>query len=68
MKYSIEIIETLSRVVTVDTTDLDEAISMVVQLHRNGEVVLSADDFVDVDFRAVEDEEHSDEKENRQLL
>jgi len=61
MKYSVEIIETLSRVVSVEAVNQDEAINAVVKLYKNGEVVLSADDFVDVDFKAFEG--HSDKNE-----
>ena len=53
MKYSIEIIEMLSKAIAVEATDPDEAYSTVVQSYKNGDVVLGADDFVDVDFKIV---------------
>ena len=53
MKYSVEIIETLSRKIALEATDPDEAHSMVAQSYRDGDVVLSADDFVDVDFKVT---------------
>ena len=54
MKHSVEIVETLSKRITVEATCPDEALDMVRQSHRNGDVVLSADDFVDVDFKVVD--------------
>ena len=49
--YSVEIVETLSKVINVEAASQDEAIEIVKQLYRNQEVVLDASDFIDGDVR-----------------
>lgn len=53
MEYRIEITETLSRVVLTKAASRREAIEKVREAYRREGVVLSADDFVDVEFKAV---------------
>ena len=53
----VRIKEVLSRTVDVNAeTELD-ALDIVKQDYDNGEIVLDADDFVDVEFYVEEDEE-----------
>ena len=56
--YKIEVRETLSRVVEVTAETEYEAIFAVEDMHRKGEIILTADDFVEVDVL------NSEEKEN----
>ena len=48
MKHKIEITETLQRVIEVEASTMEDAERAALALHRSGEVVLSADDFVSV--------------------
>lgn len=52
-EYSVEIVETLIRVVTVEATSEEEAIEQVMHDYNNAELVLDADDFFDVEFEIV---------------
>lgn len=45
MKYKFKIIETLSKIVEVETDDSDSAYEKVEEMINCGEVVLTADDF-----------------------
>jgi hypothetical protein len=55
MNYTIEIAETLSQSVTVQAATAEEAISIVRQAYRKEQIILSADDYVDTDFRVLDD-------------
>lgn len=48
--FAIEITESLSREVVVDARNYDEAHDIVTTLYKNGEIILSADDFLSVEF------------------
>lgn len=50
MKYTVTIEETLSKQKTVEANSPEDALSIVKSLYDDGEVVLSADDFVEVTF------------------
>ena len=52
-EYSVEVCETLIRIVTVEATSEDEAIKFVRYDYNNAELVLDSDDFFDVDFEIV---------------
>lgn len=52
-EYSVEIVETLIRIVTVESTSEDEAIEQVMHDYNNAELVLDSDDFFDVEFKIV---------------
>lgn len=52
MKYHVEIVETLSRVVEIEATTPAEAIEIVKVLYRKEKIVLDSGDFSDVDFIA----------------
>jgi hypothetical protein len=48
--YSISIIETLSREITIGSASVDEALETVKERYNNSEIILDADDYKDVDF------------------
>lgn len=50
MKYIVTITETLSRDIEIYADDRHDAIEKASELYSNAEVVLDADDFVDVDI------------------
>lgn len=58
MKYKIEILETLRRVVEIDTKNEEEAMDKVGRMYYNSDIVLGADDFDnEVVFNLLENEE-----------
>ena len=58
MKYKIEILETLRRVVEIDTKNEEEAMDKVGRMYYNSYIVLGADDFDnEVVFNLLENEE-----------
>ena len=58
MKYKIEILETLRRVVEVDAKNEEEAMERVGRMYYNSDIVLGADDFDNkVVFNLLENEE-----------
>ena len=58
MKYKIEILETLRRIVEVDAKDEEEAMDRVGRMYYNSDIVLGADDFDnEVVFNLLENEE-----------
>jgi len=46
--FKIEVKETLSRIIEIKANSTDEAISIVREQYKNENIVLDADDFVDV--------------------
>lgn len=50
VKYSVEILETLAKTISVEAATPDKALYIITQRYRNGEIVLDSNDFVDVDF------------------
>lgn len=58
MKYKIEILETLRRVVEMDAKNEEEAMDKVGRMYYNSDIVLGADDFDnEVVFNLLENEE-----------
>ena len=53
-KYEVEIVETLSRVITVEAESEDEALTIVWGLYDDGEVVLNYSDHIDTDLNIFE--------------
>lgn len=45
MKYTVVIVETLSRKIEVDAADTQEAKQIIAEQYNNEQIVLSADDF-----------------------
>ena len=54
-KYSIEVLEVLSRIVEVEASDEDDAIERVRQKYRKCEIVLDDSDYKETEF-SVKDE------------
>jgi len=52
-EYSVEVCETLIRIVTVEAMSEEDAIKFVKYDYNNAELVLDSDDFFDVDFEIV---------------
>ncbi|KKN71233.1 hypothetical protein LCGC14_0422760 [marine sediment metagenome] len=52
-EYEVEIEETLSRIVTVEAENSDDAEDKVREDYGNGDIVLDSDDFQDVNFEIV---------------
>jgi len=55
-KYKVEIEETLNRIVEVDAENEDEAYMKVKEMYKNCEIVLMAEDFLDVEFSVLKEE------------
>ena len=53
MEYSIEISETLSRIVDVTADNKAEALAKAEKMHENEEVVLGSKDFFEAEFKVV---------------
>jgi protein dpnD len=53
-KYTIEITETLTRLVSIEAEDKYEAERIVREKYKSGEIVLDADDFVDYEIHICE--------------
>ena len=54
-KYSIEVMETLSRIVEVEAANEDEATEKVRQMYRNCQIVLDDSDYIQTEI-SVKDE------------
>lgn len=54
-KYLVEITETSQRQVTVTAETRDEAEQKIRQKYRDGEIVLSEQDYVDTDFHVIKE-------------
>ncbi len=54
-KYSIEVMEVLSRIVEVEATDEDEATEKVRQMYRNCEIVLDDSDYIQTEISAIDE-------------
>jgi len=52
-KFNIEITETLQKTVEVEADNKKDAMHKVVKMYKNSEVILDANDFVDLDFKNV---------------
>ena len=53
-KYTVEITETLTRWVSIEAENADEAEHIAREKYKNGEIVLDADDFQDYDTSIYE--------------
>ena len=61
-KFDVEITETLQRTVTVEATSQEEAERMVERSWRDGDYVLTDEDYVGVDFKTTGEQELSAKK------
>ncbi len=53
-EFQIEITETLSRIVSIDANDVNEAIQKVREQYRQSDIVLDSEDFITVDFNEID--------------
>jgi len=53
-KYNVEIEEILNRIVEIEAENEDEAYMKVKNMYRKCEIVLTAEDFVDVDISVLD--------------
>ena len=56
-KFDVEVLEILSRIITVEAEDELEARLLVDEMYRGEEIVLDADDFQSVEFITLDYEE-----------
>lgn len=61
-KYTIEIKETLSRIMEVEAPSKEEAFKKLKALYDAAEIVLDASDFVDVDYIDVNCQKDNDKQ------
>ena len=61
-QFDVEITETLQRTVSAEAASREEAERLVTETWNNGDYVLDANDFVDVDFKTVGEQELSKAK------
>lgn len=61
-KYKITITETLKKELEIEAGSKDEAMDLVKEKYKNEEIILTADDFVDVDFKVKEDRNRNRER------
>ena len=54
-KYCIEVTEVLSRIVEVEATDAEEAITTIKAMYRNCSIVLDTSDYVLTEFSVKDD-------------
>ncbi len=60
-KYKIRVTETLVKVVEIEAPDLAEAIWKAMSQYDEEKIVLSGDDFLDVDFNREGEDDDSDD-------
>lgn len=53
-KYKITITESLKKELEIEAVSKDEAMDLVKEKYKNEEIILTADDFADVDFKVKE--------------
>ena len=54
-KFKVEITETLQRIVEVEAETLSEAFGSVEDMWKGNEIILTADDFTNVEFSEYEE-------------
>ena len=55
MKVDIEIIEVLSKNITIDSNSIDDAIDIIKEMYKQEKIVLDYSDLVDVSFKYKND-------------
>ena len=55
MKFKVDISETLKATIDIEADNENEAIGMAKQMYNNSDIVLSADNFEDVNFTIMEE-------------
>jgi hypothetical protein len=56
MKYKVEIKETLARIIEIEAENEDEAYMKVKEQYKKCEIVLTAEDFIDVEISVLKEE------------
>lgn len=54
-KYQIEITETLNRIIEIEAESEEMAMDKCRNIYREGKVVLTSENFIDVEFKNVTD-------------
>ena len=62
-KYIVEITETLQKQIELEAETGTDAIAIVKQMYRNGNIVLSAEDYVDTEIRLFTNSKYKDRGE-----
>lgn len=52
-KFNIEITETIQKTIEVEADNEQTALHSVMKMYKNSEVILTDEDFIDVDFKSV---------------
>lgn len=52
-KYKVEITETLQKIIEIEADSKTDALYKVKEMYRDEEVILDANDFVDLDFKNI---------------
>ena len=52
-KYNIEITETIQKTIEVEADNEQAALHIAMKKYKNSEVILTDEDFIDVDFKSV---------------
>lgn len=52
-KYNIEITETIQKIIEVEADSEQAALHSAMKKYKNSEVILTDEDFIDVDFKSV---------------
>ena len=55
MKYKVDISKTLKATIDIEADNENEAIGMAMQMYNNCDIVLSADNFEEVKFNIMEE-------------
>ena len=53
--YKVKITETLQRIIEVEAVSADDALNFTNKMWLNGEVVLTADDYVDKELEVIDE-------------
>ena len=56
MEYKVELTETLQRIIYVEADLEDNALVQVMQMYRDGEIILLSADFIDFELELLEDD------------
>jgi len=63
VKFTVEITETLQRQIEIEADNSVDAAIIAKQKYRNGEIVLTSEDYVDTEIRAIQKTRNRNYKE-----
>lgn len=52
-KYNIEITETIQKIIEIEADNEQAALHSAMNKYKNSEVILTDEDFIDVDFKSI---------------